>query len=160
MFRWLFSNENNIEKSCVSSLQFLCCTKTSFYLIASIHFGGSRIRAAPIHQLVCKDYHIMVLDGPSMTSMASMQTAVPVPTDMPTLELATPNSVAPNLGFIISLCMMKQCSLRYSENNIQAIRIRHNHNITTIPANAFLGATCLEVSISCRTSILYIYIYI
>ena len=160
MFGWLFSNENNIEKElCViASVFFLYKTFIRPDSIHTWHFGESRIRAAPIHRLILKESHIMILDGSSMTSMASMQTAVSVPTAMTTLELATPNSVAINFGFIISLCMMKQCFLRYPENNIQMIHIRNNYNITTIPANAFLGAAYLGVSMSSKTTILCMYV--
>ena len=137
----------------IASVFFLYKTFIRPDSIHTWHFGGSRIRAAPIHRFVLKESRIMILDGSSMTSMASMQTAVSVPTAMTTLELATPNSVVTNLGFIMSLCMMEHCFLRYSENNIKIIRIRNNYNITKVPANAFLGATYIGVSMSYKTTI-------
>ena len=85
----------------------------------------------------------MALEGSSM--LAPAQPAVSVPTDITVLESATPTSGVTTLGFIISLCMVEQC-LRYDKDNIKAVYIYRNHNISKIPANAFLGATYLEVS--------------
>ena len=92
--------------------------------------------------------HNMALEGTSM--MASMQSAVYMPTYMNTSE---PTSGDTALGFIISLCMVEQC-LRYHNNdnenndnsNISAVYIYKKYDITQIPANAFTGATYLEVS--------------
>ena len=88
--------------------------------------------------------------------MASTQSSLAVPTNTSTSASAAPTSVGTNLGFIISLCMVEQC-LRYADENIKSVYIYENYNITKIPANAFLGATYLEVSKPC-TKISYMYI--
>ena len=85
----------------------------------------------------------MALEGSSV--MASTHSALVVPTDRTTLESRIPTSVESRLGFIISLCMVENC-LSYVGTNVKAVYIYHNHNITEIPANAFLGATYLKVS--------------
>ena len=41
--------------------------------------------------------------------------------------------------------MMEQC-LKYDFDQIKAVYIYRNYNITKIPANAFLGAPYLKVS--------------
>ena len=77
-----------------------------------------------------------------------MQSAVYMPTYMNTSE---PTSGDTALGFIISLCMVEQC-LRYhndnddDNNNISAVYVYKKYDITQILANAFTGATYLEVS--------------
>ena len=85
----------------------------------------------------------MALEGSPM--MASMHSAVSVPTDMTMLESSIPSSGVTTLGFIISICMMEKC-LRYDDDNIKGVYIYHNYNINKIPADAFLGAARLEVS--------------
>ena len=85
----------------------------------------------------------MALIGSSR--MASMHSAVPVPTNMTMSESATPTGGVTTLGFVVALCMVKQC-LEYDYNNNKAVHIYRNYNITKIPANAFTGATYLKVS--------------
>ena len=77
--------------------------------------------------------------------MASTHSALVVPTDTTTLESRIPMSAGTPPGFIISLCMVENC-LIYADTNVNEVYIYHNHNITEIPANAFLGATYLKVS--------------
>ena len=90
-----------------------------------------------------KEECTMALIGSSV--LASTQSAVSVPTNMTTLGSATPTSGVTTLGFVISLCIMKQC-LRYDYHNIKAVNFYRNYNIIKIPTNAFLGATYLKVS--------------
>ena len=85
----------------------------------------------------------MALEGSSM--LASTQSVVSVPIDIHLLESATPTSGVTTLGFIISLYMMEQC-LRYDYDQIRAVYIYRNYNITEIPANAFRGAPYLKVT--------------
>ena len=84
----------------------------------------------------------MDLVGPSMVE--AMHSDLPVPTDTTISELPTVTSVGADFGFIIALCMVKQC-LTHSKEDIIAVYIYKNYNITDIPANGFLGATYLEV---------------
>ena len=83
------------------------------------------------------------MEGSSV--MASTYSALVVPTNTTTLESRIPISVGTPLGFIISLCMVENC-LRYADADMKGVYIYQNHNITEIPANAFLGATYLKVS--------------
>ena len=105
--------------------------------------------------LVYRKRHPMALQGLSM--MASTQSSLVVPKITTCTDMSpTPTNVGTNLGFIISLCMVEQC-LKYADENIKSVYIYDNCNITKIPANAFLGATYLEVSKPCaKMSYMYI----
>ena len=96
----------------------------------------------PILQLVHRKWFPTGLEGSSM--MASTYSALSVPIDTTMLELTTTSNVGTNVGFMISLCIMEQC-LTYANNNIKTVSIYENYSIITIPSNAFVGATHLEV---------------
>ena len=107
-----------------------------------------------IRRLLYRKRHPMTLKGLSM--MASTQSSLVVPINTSISASATPTNVGTNLGFIISLCMVEKC-LRYADENIKSVYIYDNYNITIIPANAFLGATYLEVRKPCaKNSYMYI----
>ena len=97
---------------------------------------------APILQLVYRKCFPTGLEGSSM--MASTCSALYVPIDTTMLELTTTSNVDTNVGFMISLCIMERC-LTYADNNIKTVSIYENYGITTIPSNAVVGATHLEV---------------
>ena len=78
----------------------------------------------------------MITSAPSILSFSS---------DITMMESAKQMKNVTTMGFIISLCMAEQC-LVYDDDNITAVFIYRNYDIIKIPADAFLGATYLEVS--------------
>ena len=71
--------------------------------------------------------------------------AVSVPEYNTKLESATPTNLGTNLGFIIALCIAEKC-LGYFNENIEAVDILMNYNITNLPADAFRGASYIKVT--------------
>ena len=80
-----------------------------------------------------------------MTSdVSSTQAITTLPTTPSGFQTTGANSTLSNIGFIVSLCIVHQCAV-YRDKSITLFSIRQNYDIVEIPAEAFVGATNIEV---------------
>ena len=75
------------------------------------------------------------------------KTAVTLSSTPAGFQTTEANETLANIGFIVSLCIVHQCAI-YRNESIIRLDITENYDITENSAEAFLGATNIEVCLN------------
>ena len=78
------------------------------------------------------------------SGISSAETAVTLSNTSTGFQTTGADEAFRNIGFIVSLCIVRNCA-SYRDESITRLDIIYDYDITEISAEAFLGATNIEV---------------